>query len=71
MTSTVAFFARLFGLLAVAVATLSVAVGMLGRPAVQKDENAMLGRGARPGLRLAAQLVDERQATQRKGAKPQ
>jgi len=35
MTSSFAFFARLVGLLAASVVTLSVAVGMLGQPAVQ------------------------------------
>ena len=37
MTSSFAFFVRLLGLLAASVATLSVAVGMLGQPAVQDD----------------------------------
>jgi len=35
MTSSFAFFARLLGLLAASIATLSFAVGMLGQPAGQ------------------------------------
>jgi hypothetical protein len=39
MTSTAAFIARLVGVLAAAVATLAVAVGVLGTPGPQADKS--------------------------------
>lgn len=53
MTSSFAFFARLLGLLVASVVTLSVAVGMLGQPAVQDVGPAAGAAPAAPPVRAS------------------